>query len=127
MMTLLRLCPVAAAVLVIGSCAPPAEEGGFDSGNPAARIYAIEQAARAGDSSPQTLRAIVEQLDCDDPAVRFVAIHALQRLTGQTHGYRLEDPPEQRRQAIECWVSALEADPADAPSPQASGGAEDDD
>ena len=110
MMTLVRLCAVTAAVLAGGSCAPPATEGGFDSGNPAAKIYAIEQAVRAGDASRPTLKAIVEQLDCDDPAVQFAAISALHRLTGQTHGFRLEDPPLQRRQAVQSWAQALEDD-----------------
>ena len=109
-MTLLRVCAVTAAVLAGGSCAPPATEGGFDSGNPAAKIYAIEQAVRAGDSSRPTLRAIVEQLDCDDPAVQFAAANALHRLCDRTYGFRLEDPPEQRRRAIDRWVRALEAD-----------------
>jgi hypothetical protein len=110
MMTLLRVCAVTAAVLAGGSCAPPATEGGFESGNPAAKIYAIEQAVRAGDSSPPTLKAIVEQLDCDDPAVQFAAANALERLAGQTYGFHLKDPPEQRRRAIDRWVQALEAD-----------------
>lgn len=122
MMTLLRVCAVTAAVLAGGSCAPPATEGGFDSGNPAAKIYAIEQAVRAGDSSRPTLRAIVEQLDCDDPAVQFAAANALRRLTGHTHDFRLEDPPEQRRQAIDRWARALEADtPADGGTNAADG------
>jgi hypothetical protein len=108
MMTLVRLCAVTAAVLAGGSCAPPATEGGFDSGNPAAKIYAIEQAVRSDDASPPTLKAIVDQLDCDDPAVQFAAISALQRLTGQTHGFRLADPPSRRREAIQRWAQVLE-------------------
>jgi hypothetical protein len=110
MMTLVRLCAVTAAVLAGGSCAPPATEGGFDSGNPAAKIYAIEQAVRAGDARSPTLKAIVEQLDCDDPAVQFAALNALHRLTGQTHGFRLDDPPPLRRQAVQRWARALDAD-----------------
>jgi hypothetical protein len=126
MMTLLRVCAVTAAVLAGGSCAPPATEGGFDSGNPAAKIYAIEEAVRAGDRSHPTLRAIVEQLDSDDPAVQFAAASALYRLTGQTHGYRLADPPEQRRRAADRWVRALEADTLDGSGADAADGAEND-
>ncbi|MDY7107766.1 MAG: hypothetical protein SYC29_03935 [Planctomycetota bacterium] len=104
----MRVCAVTAAVLAGGSCAPPATEGGFDSGNPAAKIYAIEQAVRAEDHSPPTLKAIVEQLDCDDPAVQFAAINALHRLTGRTYGFRLADPPLRRREAVQRWAQAVE-------------------
>ena len=43
---------------------------------------------------------IVEQLDSDDPAVRFMAIAALKKLTGETYGYHYEDPPSLREPAI---------------------------
>jgi hypothetical protein len=126
MMTLVRLCAVTAVVLAGGSCAPPATEGGFDSGNPAAKVYAIEQAVRSGDDSLPTLEAIAEQLDCDDPAVQLAAISALHRLTGHTHGFRLEDPPLQRRQATQRWVQVLGSAPAAAKDPDATEGAEHD-
>jgi hypothetical protein len=108
------------------SCGPSATEGGFDSANPAAKMYAIEQAARTGDRT--AIASIVEQLDSDDPAVRLLAIEALQRLTGQTYGYRHFDPPDVRREAIERWVQAVQptptptSAPADAPPAPASPG-----
>src|SRR5436190_10908602 len=40
-MIVLRLCAIA-AVLAQSSCGPPASKGGFDSANPAAKMYAIE-------------------------------------------------------------------------------------
>ncbi|MHC4414531.1 MAG: HEAT repeat domain-containing protein [Planctomycetota bacterium] len=98
---------IAAAAALLGSCAPAATEGGFDSANPAAKLYAIEQAARAGDSSAAA--RIVEQLDSDDPAVRMLAIAALERLTGETYGYRYYDPPYLRRAAVERWVGAVKS------------------
>ena len=93
---------------VLASCAPEAIEGGFDSGNPAAKIYAIEYAARENNRS--AIPNIVAQLDSDDPAVRLVAIAALKRMTGQTYGYHDYDPPEVRREAIDRWEQALKAD-----------------
>ena len=57
---------------------------------------------RADDLSKTPL--IVEQLDSDDPAVRLIAIAALEKLTGETYGYHYDDPPFLREPAIERWV-----------------------
>jgi hypothetical protein len=99
------------AILVIStgllvSCAPSATEGGFDSANPAARLYAIEEAAEQHDQS--AVPHLVEQLDADDPAVRFLAITALERLTDETFGYRYYDPPWARQATIDRWVRYVE-------------------
>jgi HEAT repeat protein len=94
-------------VLLPSACAPSATEGGFDSPNPAARMYAIEIAARDGDQ--QAVKQIIESLDSDDPAVRLLAISTLERLTGETYGYRQYDPPLQRREAIDRWKAAYES------------------
>jgi len=93
---------------------------GFDSGNPSDRLAAIGDAARAGDSSPEALRPLVEQLDCEDAAVRLMAIATLERLTGETFGYGHADPSILREQAIRRWQVFLHektqtpADPAGA-------------
>jgi hypothetical protein len=107
----IRLCLVA-AIGALPACGPSATDGGFDSANPAAKMYAIEQAARNGDRS--ATRALIEQLDSDDPAVRMLAISTLQRLTGQTYGYRHYDDRLARRQAIAQWVTAYESGETDA-------------
>jgi hypothetical protein len=107
-MSALQCCMMAAVAATLSACGPPASQGGFDSANPAAKMYAIEQAARSGDRT--AVRQIVEQLDSDDPAVRMLAIATLQRLTGRTYGYRDFDPPEVRRQAIQRWSAAVESD-----------------
>lgn len=70
-------------------------------------MYAITQAAREHDQS--TIRDLIEQLDSDDPAVRLLAISTLERLTGETYGYRQYDPTWQRREAIARWVAAENA------------------
>lgn len=87
------------------ACGPAASSGGFDSPNPAAKMYAIEHAVR--NNELDAVPRIVEQLDSDDPAVRMLAIAALKRMTGQTHGYCEYDPPEVRRQAIARWEQSL--------------------
>jgi hypothetical protein len=102
-MIALRFCAIAAA-LAQTSCGPPAIDGGFDSANPAAKMYAIEYAARDGDRA--AVMSIIEQLSSDDPAVRLLAIGALQRMTGETYGYHHYDPSWKRQEAIELWVQA---------------------
>jgi len=92
-------------LLILAACAPSATTGDFDSPNPASRLYAIEQAARSGDRS--AIGNLVESLDSDDPAVRLLAIATLQRLTGQTYGYRHYDPVLERREAIARWKTAM--------------------
>lgn len=92
-------------VTAFAGCAPSATTGGFDSPNPASRLYAIEQAGATNDRA--AIPKIVEQLDSDDPAVRSLAISVLQRLTGETYGYRDYDPPAVRELAIERWIQAV--------------------
>jgi hypothetical protein len=91
-----------AALPGICACSPSALRGGFDSPNSASKLYAIERAARANDQS--AIPRIIEQLDSDDPAVRMIAISALERLTGQTHGYEYWAPRVERDRAVETWV-----------------------
>src|SRR5262245_46731007 len=93
-----------AATLLMAACGPPAIDGGFDSANPAAKMYAIEYAARNGDRT--AIPRIIEQLNSDDPGVRSLAISSLYRLTGQTYGYHDYDPPELRGEAVARWVQA---------------------
>ena len=97
-----------AMTLTTGGCGDSSLGGGFDARQPAGRLTAIGHAVRADDRSPGTLRRLVEQLDSDDAAVRLAAIGALERLTGETHGYRYDDPRPTRNVAIDRW----EQDPA---------------
>lgn len=93
--------------LTLFACSQPSMTGGFDSPNPAAKMHATIQAVRMGDRS--AVRQIVEQLDSDDPAVRLLAIMALERLTGQTLGYEHEAPKWDRDAAIERWVRTVDS------------------
>jgi len=81
--------------------------GGFDAPNPAAKMHATVEAARTGDRG--AIGHIVELLDSDDPAVRLLAITALQRLTGQTNGYEHDAPAAEREEAILRWVRAVQS------------------
>ena len=106
-MTVIRL----SILMVIGSlvsCGQPATSGGFDSPMPAARLHALGEAARSGDRSD--IKRIVELLDSDDAAVRLLAISTLERLTGETFGYRHYDPRWEREYSIQRWVNAIRED-----------------
>ncbi|MCS7034013.1 MAG: HEAT repeat domain-containing protein, partial [Phycisphaerae bacterium] len=73
--------------------------------DPTASIPAIRASAARKD-----LRAVdqlVEDLDHDDPAVRFYAIRALREITGQTFNYRYFEDELERKPAVEAWRSWL--------------------
>lgn len=70
-------------------------------------MYAIEYAARHGDE--QAAAQIVEQLDSDDPGVRWMAIHALERLTGRRFGYDPGMSRVEREPAVQRWVEWVES------------------
>ena len=93
------------ALALIG-CAPPASQGGFDSPNPASRLYAIEKAVHHDDQA--AVEDLVILLDSVDPAARLMAIEALSRLTGETYGYRYDDDRVDRDAAIVRWQRAIE-------------------
>jgi HEAT repeat protein len=96
---------VLAASVWGGGCGPRAIDGGFDSDNPAAKLYAIRQAAAARDRA--AVPRLVEQLDSDDPAVRLWAILALESITGERLGYNPYADAASRRPAIDAWAAAV--------------------
>lgn len=99
------LAAVGMMVGILTGCAPPVSTGGFDAPDPASKVYAIESAVRSNDLA--AVPHIVEQLSSDDPAVRFCAIEALERLTGETHGYLAHAPEDEREAAIARWEDAI--------------------
>lgn len=81
-----------------------ASQGGFDSDDPASKLYAI---TRAGENRDQTaVRHLIDQLDSDDAAVRMMAIMALEHVIGTRMGYNPYDTIENRQQAVEAWTQA---------------------
>ncbi len=69
--------------------------------DPDVKIRAIKQAVASGDRAK--IPPLIKQLESDDPAVRFYAIEALGRLTGQTLGYVYFHGIDQRREAVGRW------------------------
>jgi HEAT repeat protein len=59
----------------------------------------------AHDRDQSAIPHLIESLDSDDSAVRLMAIGTLEELTGQTLGYRHEDPLWRRQQAVDRWVA----------------------
>jgi hypothetical protein len=91
---------VIATCLAAGGCFPRESQtiGAID---PMSSIPAIQRAAET--KNQNAVPALVVQLNNDDPAIRFYAFEALQRITGQTFDYRFFDDVDQRRPAIERW------------------------
>lgn len=105
------------ACLLTTGCFPQ-ETRSIGATDPAASIPAIQEAARKRDQS--AVPALVKQLASDDPAVRFYAIEALKKITGQTMDYHYYDDVEERKLAIgrwEKWIEESRTHKADQASP----------
>lgn len=94
--------------LTLTGCARPAGRGLVDD-DPSFKIPAIKQAAETQDT--RAIPLLIESLDDDDPAVRFYAIQALKRLTGETFGYRFYEDASQRRDSVDQWKEWLKQHP----------------
>jgi hypothetical protein len=99
---------VAAAAFIAGAagCSAPKPPPNIADADPQVKIAGIKQAAERKDRS--ALPALVEQLNSDDPAVRFFAIEALERFTGGDRlGYAYWADDEERKPAVGRWQEWL--------------------
>jgi HEAT repeat protein len=98
---------ISMSVLAMAGCGPPKPKypQSLNSERPDERLAAIHRAADTHDRS--VIGILVDRLDDEDEGVRFYAILALERLTGQRLGYRYQDKPSQRWRAIERWRQYL--------------------
>ncbi len=80
------------------------------SDSPPSAIPAIKQAG--DDNDRAAIPRLVQDLDDDDSAMRFAAISALHKMTGQDFGYRYYDDEFTRRAAIERWRNWLKDHPS---------------
>jgi HEAT repeat protein len=85
----------------------PVSQGGFQSPDPAARMYAIRRAGLSQDH--QAIRPLIELLNSDDAAERLLVIQALERITGTRLDYDPYANAQQRADAITRWVAAADA------------------
>jgi hypothetical protein len=90
------------------------------SQDPGVKIPAIKQAVRQNDLSAS--KQLVKDLDSDDPAVRFYAICALQRLTGEGFGYTYYDDEDARKPAVKRWQAWLASQESDNATTQSVAG-----
>jgi hypothetical protein len=97
--------PLIAVLISALGCAAPRGQPSLDSDDIDLCIRAIKQAAHDRDAS--AVPKLVGMLNSDDPAIRFYASDALERITGQTLGYRFYDDEEQRRAAMSRWKQWL--------------------
>src|SRR3954471_22697582 len=81
------------------------EKADIKSPDPALKIPAIKTAVQRKDMS--VITAQVKDLESDDPAVRFYAIHGLQELTGETFGYAYYTDGDERQSALRQWQDWL--------------------
>ena len=102
----MRAACAACAALAACSASVPAS---WDDPTPRARIEAIRACERGG-TVREHLPQIVRNLWSDDALVRMAAIEALRRGTGEDLGYRFDDPPQVRAEAIARWEARARAD-----------------
>ena len=94
----------------LAGCSDPGSAVGFDEKDPSARMRAIRQAADAGGESgggaggQASIKPLIHRLESDDPAERLVAIHTLERLTGEDFGYDHAASRPDRDAAIRRWA-----------------------
>jgi hypothetical protein len=86
--------------LVVVGCARPEGRGLADE-DASFKIPAIKTAAEQKDRD--AIPFLIDDLNSDDPAVRFYAIEALRRITNQTFDYDYFDDAPDRAPAVQRW------------------------
>lgn len=107
--TPVRVGVLAGVLFVAGGCRPkpwtfPAS---INSPRPEERAAAVRQAVDWSYASDAERRAVLEmlvgRLEDEDPAVRFFAIIALEKMTGTRLGYVYHAPLDERLRAVQSW------------------------
>jgi hypothetical protein len=103
----LAACAIAwGALAPAGGCTAPRRPLVVTDPDPSVKIPAYKKAVRTKDRA--AAKQLVADLDSDDPAVRFYAIGALERMTGERFGYRYYDADQDRRTAVAKWNQWLD-------------------
>ena len=90
-----------ASIPVLAGCGNPAYRSNIQAPFANDRILAIREAGERRDR--EVIPLLVDRLEDEDAAVRFYAILALERITGDRLGYRYEGNAADRRDAVERW------------------------
>ena len=88
-------------MLFINGCAATVYRSNIQAPYSHDRILAIREAGERRDR--QAVPLLVDRLEDEDSAVRFYAILALERITGERLGYQYEDSSAERQVAVERW------------------------
>lgn len=126
---LLRALPlvVFAGIVADSGCAQHRVLVGIHSPDALGRILAIRRIAEEDDR--EAIPLLVDRLDDQDSGVRFYAIVALDRMTGERFGYDYAQSAAERGLAVEKWrafamrgghVERIGAEPTAAPGPALS-------
>ncbi|HEV7298916.1 MAG TPA: HEAT repeat domain-containing protein [Tepidisphaeraceae bacterium] len=100
------LCTFVVAASLSGCTLPPRGARYAGDPDPSIKIPAIRQVAAQRDTAQ--VPVVVKDLSSDDPAVRFYAIRALQKMTdGDAKGYVYYAPDDERAAAVERWQAWL--------------------
>jgi hypothetical protein len=99
------------------SCTAPRPAPNIADADPQVKIAGIREAAAKRDRSAAP--ALVAELNNDDPAVRFYAQQALERIAGEGFGYQFYMDDEERKAPLARWREWLKQQTA-APSTQAA-------
>lgn len=96
----------AIALIALAGCASVGPyRARISSEEPAERILGIREAAQSRDWGAVPL--IVDRLEDEDEAVRFYAILALERITGERFGYDYAQPSFERAASVSRWRSYI--------------------
>jgi hypothetical protein len=98
-------------LLVTGCFPPPRPKPDIAHRDPSLKIPGMKQAVRLEDH--QAVAQLVADLSSDDPAVRFYAIEALERLTGERLGYIYYADELANAPAIARWQEWLKQQQTD--------------
>src|SRR5437016_5460019 len=88
-----------------GGCTAPQASMIVSDPDPSVKIPATKLAVENHDMS--SIRQMIKDLESDDPAVRFYAFSALQKLTGETFGYQYFADEDKRAPAVGKWKAWL--------------------
>jgi hypothetical protein len=88
----------------------------FQDEDPSVRAGAAVEAGRLKD--PNAAPYLVDRLSDTESEVRFFAALALEKITGQTMGYRYYESSDRREEAIARWREWLKTNAATQPATQ---------
>lgn len=96
---------VVICALACSTCSEPRGPVSVKSDDPTLKIPAIKADVQRNDEADVPL--LVQNLNDEDPAVRFYAVEGLRRLTGDDFGYRYYDDADRRQPAVTRWENWL--------------------